>query len=229
MPIENVVYFDEKNAYKISKYLDGARPVNVNNEIEIKKSLEAYKKLHSCGVEVSGSCDIIDMIYKYLDIIRDKKMLVPYEDFDEVLNKAKIIKDYINNIKRVKVICHGAPNPNNILYANGEIVLIDFEYGGMADPISDIALFATFLKLDIENAYGLYQIYKSLKIVDENNVNVLPDDDKVVKKLLVAYMALGGFYNALWSIVRGSTSGADYGTLGMDGYRTFKNCFKELK
>ena len=228
VPIEEVVYFDELNAYKISKYIDGGRPIDINSEKEIKKSLEAYKKLHTCDVKVSGSCDIIDMIYKYLDIIRSKNMTVPYEDFDEVLDKAKVIKEYIDNVKRVKVVCHGAPNPNNILYAKGEVILIDFEYGGMADPISDIALFATFLKMDIDKAYNLYEIYKSIEITDENIINFLPDDDKLAEKLFVAYMALGGFYNALWSIVRGSTSGADYGTIGMDGYRTFKNCYKKF-
>ena len=36
---EEVVYFDKNAGYKISKYLHGARPLNVNDENEIKNSI----------------------------------------------------------------------------------------------------------------------------------------------------------------------------------------------
>ena len=40
---EEVVYFDKNAGYKISKYLHGARPLNVNDENELKKCMALYK------------------------------------------------------------------------------------------------------------------------------------------------------------------------------------------
>lgn len=228
VPTEEVVHFNVKNGYKISKYIKSSRVIDINNESELKMCMKAYKKLHTCGVKVSSSCGIIDMIYKYLDIIRKNNMTIPYEDFDEVIDKAKEIKDYINSNKRIQVICHGSPFPNNIMYENGKCILIDFEYGGMADPISDIAMFCTYLKFDLKKILTLFNIYKEIKIESTYAKSIVPTNDKLAQKLFISYMALGGLYNAVWSIVRGGSSGADYGTLGMDGYRTFKNCYKSF-
>lgn len=222
---EEVVHFDTKNGYKIAKYIKPIHSINTKNWDDLRKCMAIYKKLHTSGVEVDGSCDIIYMIKQYLSIIKKNDIKIPYEDFDQMLCKARDIKEFIESEKRPKTICHGDPNPQNILVLKDGLKLIEFEYGGMADPISDIALFGAYEKFDTKKTYELYKIYKECEIEGKKNYkNIIPKDDDIAKKLLVSYMALAGFYNALWAIVRGELSNADYGTFGMDGYRTFKNC-----
>lgn len=222
---EEVVYFDENTGYKISKFISGARLVDINSVEDLKKCMALYAKFHTFGIKVDASCDIIDKIEEYLKIIRDRDIVVPYEDFDLILEEAKKVKAIIEKENRPKTLCHGDPNPNNVLITNGGIKMIDFEYAGMADPISDIALFGDYVKFDVDKTFDLYKMYK--ESFDKAN-EIIPEDDKLAKRLITSYMALGGLYNALWVVVRNALSGADYGVFGMAGYRMFKNCYSKL-
>ena len=102
--------------------------------------------------------------------------------------------------------------------------LIDFEYGGMADQISDIALFGVYVGFDEEKTFELYKMYKKAK----GKNSFLPKSDKEARTLIDYYMMLSGFYNAVWAIVRGALGDADYGTFGMNGYRAFKNLVMKI-
>ena len=186
--------------------------------------MAVYKKLHTSGVKVRGSCDMIDMIDRYYKVIKTNDILIPYEDFDIVLDRAREIKKYIEKQSRPRTICHGDPNPDNILVTDDGLKLTDFEYGGMADPLSDIALFGVYVGFDEEKVFKLYEMYK-----DAEGKNIfLPKSDNEAKKLIALYMALGGLYNAIWDIVRVARDDVDYGTFGMAGYRAFKNYSKKI-
>lgn len=214
---EEVVFFDKNTGYKIAKYFDDSHTVDITKDNELFDCMKLYKKLHSISVQVTASCDIIDKIDEYLDIIQNKNVNVPYEDFETALTNVNILKKYVKGLKRPKALCHGDPNPGNVLYTKKGLKLIDFEYAGMADPLSEIALFGNYVDFDIDKTLKLYDMY------EDGNVN---DKDK---KLVVVYMALGGLYNTLWAIVREALGGSDYGTYGMRNYRMFKTCFNYLK
>jgi len=96
----------------------------------------------------------------------------------------------------------------------------------MADPLSDLALFATYNEYGKDEAFALYEEYKKTFDNDLKN-KILPSDDKA-RTLMISYMALAGFYNALWSVVREMVGNAEYGAFGLNGYRVFKNCFAIL-
>ena len=225
---EEVIYFDKDKGYKISKYLNGARPLNINDENELKKCMALYKKIHLLDVKVDASCDIIDKVKEYLNIIKEKNIYVPYEDFDTVIENAKIIGNYLDKVDNVKTLTHGDPNPNNVLAVGNELKMIDFEYGGMANPLSDIALFGDYVEFDIDKTFELYKMYKDAN-VGKDDSKIIPKDDATAKKMIISYMALGGLYNAVWTMVRCAMGDVDFGEFGMSGYRAFKNCYKEFE
>ena len=224
---EEIIYFDKNTGYKISKYLKGARPLDINNEDELKRCMALYKKFHLLGVKVDADCSIADKIKEYLGIIKEKDIYVPYEDFDEVIDSARKIKEYLDKVDTVRTLCHGDPNPNNVLVVGDELKMIDFEYGGMANPLSDIALFGVYVGFDIDKTFKLYEMYKDAKI-DRDDSSIIPKDDATAKKMIISYMALGGLYNAVWTMVRCAMGDVDFGEFGMAGYRAFKNCNKLL-
>lgn len=225
---EEVVYFDKNSGYKISKFFENARNLNINDEEELRRCMALYKKFHLLGIEVKANCSIADKVAEYIDIIKNKNIYVPYEDFDEVVNAAKDIKKYLDEVDTVKTLTHGDPNPNNILVVGNELKMIDFEYGGMANPLSDIALFGVYVGFDIDKTFDLYKMYKDAR-VDKDDKMIIPKDDVTAKKMIIAYMALGGLYNAVWTIVRSAMGDVDFGEFGMAGYRAFKNCYKVFK
>ena len=223
---EEVIYFDKAKGYKISKSFVGARPINIEDESELGNAMALYRKFHTLGIKVSASNNIVDMINEYLDIINKKEIVVPYEDFDEVLLNVRKIEKYIVSQNRPNTICHGDANPGNVLITKDGYRLIDFEYGGMGDPLSDVALFAAFVQFDENKTYKLYEMYRDSE--NEDPLGIIPKSDEDARTLLFSYMALSGFYNAIWAIVRGALSDADYGTYGMDGYRLFKKYLTKI-
>ena len=224
---EDIIYFDKNTGYKISKYLHGARPLNINDENELKKCMALYKKFHLLDIKVDASCDIVDKVKEYLDIIKEKNIYVPYEDFDAVIENAKKIENYLNKYDNVKTISHGDANPNNVLVVGDDLKMIDFEYGGMANPLSDIALFGDYVGFDIDKTFELYKMYKDAN-VGKDDSKIIPKDDETAKKMIISYMALGGLYNAVWTMVRCAMGDVDFGEFGMAGYRAFKNCYKSF-
>ena len=71
----------------------------------------------------------------------------------------------------------------------------------------------------------------SMKIIEkptkkEYSLKILPKDDETARKMIIAFMALGGLYNAVWTIVRCAMGDVDFGEFGMAGYRAFKHCYK---
>lgn len=221
---EEVIYFDKKTGYKISKSIKNARNLNIENKKELEKCMALYRKFHSLGIKVKATCNMTTKIDEYLNIIKEKNIIVPYEDFDKIVKEEQEIKKKLSKMKRPETLCHGDPNPYNVLVTKDSMKLIDFEYGGMADPISDIALFGVYVGFDEEKTFELYKMYKKAK----GKSNFLPKSDKEAETLISYYMVLSGFYNAVWAIVRGALGDADYGTFGMNGYRAFKNLITKI-
>lgn len=228
---EDIIFLDKNSGYKVSKYIDDSRPLDINDDSELKACMALYRRFHSFGIKVSQSSDIVEKINEYLSIIKDKDVYVPYEDFDKILLNEKKIADMIKNEDRPFTLCHGDPNPNNVLVTKSGLKLIDFEYAGMADPLSDIALFGVYVGFDIEKTLMLYKMYKESSVGTNSTspLQIIPHDDNLAHILIISYMALGGLYNAVWAMVRTALGGADYGEFGMKGYRNFKNCYSALQ
>ncbi|MBP3201662.1 MAG: NTP transferase domain-containing protein [Lachnospiraceae bacterium] len=224
---EDIIYFDKRTGYKISKYFNDARVLNENNVDEMKKCMALYKKFHLLNIKVDADCSIIKKLDEYISIIKEKNIYVPYEDFEEVIDSAKKIKNYLDSVDTVKTLTHGDPNPNNILIVGNELKMIDFEYGGMANPLSDIALFGDYVRFDVDKTFELYKMYKEADVgVDDSAI--IPKSDEVALKMITSFMALGGLYNAVWTIVRCAMGDVDFGEFGMVGYRAFKSCYSKI-
>ena len=221
---EEVVYFDDVKGYKISKAFINSRVINIENVNELQNAMALYRRFHTLDIKVSKSNSIIDMIREYLQIIKNKNIVVLYEDFYEVVDKIKKVEEYIQGEVRPRTVCHGDPNPGNVLITSDGYKIIDFEYAGMGDPISDIALFAAYVLYDEEKTFKLYEMYRDS--MDKDEIGIIPKSDVAAKKLLYSYMALSGFYAAIWAVVRDAMSYTDNSNYGMNGYRLCKNYLK---
>lgn len=222
---EKVVYYEKTTGYKIAEYLRNARIIDINNENELKTAMTLYEKFHSLDIKVSASCDIIEKNEENEKIIRDKKIDIPFEDFRTIKKDLDKIKDKLLVFKRPRTLTHGDANPGNILFTDLGIKLIDFEYAGMADPISDIALLSVYVHFTPEKCLKLYKYYKD---VDPHNKN-LPKSDDEAKELLAYYMALAGLWNVYWAIVMAATTGNDYGMYAMTHYQDMKKNIDYIK
>ena len=224
---EDLLAFDKNTGYKISKYIKNAKLVNVNNISELKNTMKLYKQFHNLNIKVKPTASLKKMINSYLNIIQKKNIDVLYVDFADSIKKVKQIFKLIDKYDRIEVLTHGDPNPQNVLITKEGYKLIDFEYAGMADPLCDISLFATYVDFDIEKSFKLLEYY--LESVGSNEIILYNCDENSLKNLFVCYMTLGSFYDCLWAICRSALSNTDYGYFNMKKYRNFKMFYEYLK
>ena len=215
---ENILYIDE-DGYKISEYLYDTRYVDPKNDDDLKRLVKLYKKLHNSKIKVSFRNDPEFLIDKYMTLMKDRNVPPLYQDFDEAFKNEKKVEKFINKKKRDKVFTHGDTNIGNALLSNVDKKydkLIDFEYAGMSDPLTDLALFSVYQKYTFDEAFNFLKIYEE-KITES------------LKNIFVSYLALYGFYLAIWARVRDTEGNEDSGALGIESYHYFKEALKYLK
>lgn len=215
---ENVLYIDNKG-YKISEYIEDSRFPDTKNNDDQKRIIKLLKKFHSLKIKVNVKNDALTMIDRHLTIMKQKNVPALYQDFDESLNEIKKIEKILKKIKRPVTITHGDTNRENFLLNKSDNIkedkIIDFEYAGMSDPLTDLALFCVYQDFSIDESIEF------LKLYEEKITNNL-------KKVYICYLALYGFYVALWARVRDEEGDIDSGTLGIDSYHYFKKILRYL-
>jgi thiamine kinase-like enzyme len=96
------------------------------------------------------------------------------------------------------------------------MMLIDWEYAGMADPLIDVAMFAIYAyysRQEIDTLLEIYLLRKATK-------------DEIMRVYLLA--ALGGFCWSVWTEYNQSL-GVEFGDYGMKMYRYAKDFYKYVQ
>lgn len=158
---EKVVYFDENNGTKISKFIHNTRKYKEEptNE-QIIFVAKALKKLHSSNIKVPFG---YQMFYRFNFY---KKELSSNDYIDE-----KYEKQIVKNVQKIfakdkMVLCHNDLVQNNLLFKLNNVSLIDWEYGGMNNPYFDLASFISENNLNEEQKELFLSKYFGAKLND---------------------------------------------------------------
>ncbi|MGP1359455.1 phosphotransferase [Campylobacter sp.] len=168
------VYFDENSGIKITKFLKDAetlKPNTIKNHIE-NISKELYK-LHTSDVKFKNNFDPFIKLKEYLNLIKKENLYIFENDLKKALNIFNELKELLFDINQSKYgknlflrPTHGDLVAENILFDNGRIYIIDWEYSGLNDPMWDIAslfLENNFTKEDEKRFFDSYAIDKQDK------------------------------------------------------------------
>lgn len=141
-------YFNIKNGYKISEYVEGI-PMH---ELDVKpydKVTTLLKRLHT-STKFDNDYDPI-------------KRLSYYESINETDNplydalKEQWLSIYNSILKHVPLVpCHGDAQPSNFVVGEECLYLVDWEFAGNNDPIYDIACFGN---ANFKDALALLKVY----------------------------------------------------------------------
>lgn len=142
---EKIVYFNEDNGVKISKFVHNARQYKETptNE-QIGFVAKTIKKLHNSEIKVPFGYQMFYRLSVY------KKELFE----DEYIN-FKYEKSIIKEVQKIfakdkMVLCHNDLVQNNLLFKFNSLVIIDWEYAGMNNPYFDLASFISENNLNAE-------------------------------------------------------------------------------
>lgn len=119
----------------ITPFID-AQPVNLHNAQDLKKVVEMLRQLHTSQLQVSFKRTIEEIILSYLLELEKLEISIPAAYQNLILNRPHACSD-------IFVPCHLDMQSTNVLNDGSRLWLIDWEYGGMSDPLLDLASIAS--------------------------------------------------------------------------------------
>jgi hypothetical protein len=88
----------------------------------------------------------------------------------------EIVINILNGIPQKSHLCHGDPNPNNMLMRNGELVMIDWMNASSGNPETDIAEYIIMIKYAILPSDTPKTVVKNFDLVREKIIKVFMDE-----------------------------------------------------
>ncbi len=150
-----VIFFDTKTGYKISKYIEGDCLTALNVSDYYTKVANLLHRLHDSSIKASNDYLPFERLEKYESFVKE---LGFKEDRSAYLNTKNEFLTYRKFLEDDRLtITHGDSQTDNmILDENGKLFLLDWEFTGNNYAFYDIACFGD---KDFDNALKLLEIY----------------------------------------------------------------------
>lgn len=144
------VFFDVDSGDKAAKFVKGTVLTQLDFKPHLKSVADTLKKLHGSSLKPASDYGLIDRLNLYETFIDEKKDL--YLDL-----KAKWINIYTSERTDLpKVFCHNDAQRSNMVVADNQLYLLDWEYAGLNEFYYDIASFGN---VHFEDALELLDVY----------------------------------------------------------------------
>lgn len=213
---DEVVYFNADSGVKITKFYPDVRTADPFSDKELGQCMKQLRKIHEKEITVDHYFNIDDMIHSYTSLAEEIDA-IRFSDIDEVKIKMEKLLKFRDELNIPEILCHGDFAHINVLMLNdGSARIIDWEFGGMADPIMDISMYAIFAQFDKERIDLSLRLYLDREPFEEEWAR------------LYLYVALGGFLWCMWSEYK-QALGQEFGEYPLIMYRYMKDYYKLLE
>lgn len=155
---DKVIYLNAMTGTKISEFIEDSTLLDLDSEEDIAMALAAVRHLHTCGIKTTHNFDFRETISYYEDICHNSEV----EFFSSYFTyKSQILHllDKISTLCVPTAFCHIDFIPDNCMIKDGRVILIDWEYAGMQDPLVDIAMFSIAGDFDKARSDRLLTLY----------------------------------------------------------------------
>ena len=141
------IYEDQRQGWKISRFVSNARPLDPHDHVQLKRAMEMCRKLHESGATLSRSFDFVEEGLGYERLLAERGP-IEIPGYNELKEKVLQLKELAEKDGFPRCVSH-----NDFFYLNflideqDEYSLIDWEYAGMSDEASDYGTFAVCCEL----------------------------------------------------------------------------------
>ena len=209
-----ICYISPRNGYKITEFLENARVCDAFSKEDVKKCMHYLKGVHQKHLCVQHDFDLFQKIEQYESYWKGQESI--YRDYRETKEKIYELKRFIDHQEKEYTLTHIDAVPDNFLFVNDRIYLIDWEYAGMQDPHVDIAMFAIYAMYDREHIEELIDFYFE---------NMCPD---IVRTKIYCYIAVCGLLWSNWCEYK-RICGVEFGEYSLKQYRYAKEYYEIAK
>jgi thiamine kinase-like enzyme len=166
-----------------------AKSVDLHKIEKLSQAIELLKKFHNCNEKLSFTATPEDIIGFYLKQIEKLQITLTQRQTQLIEARPRPIIDQL-------VPCHMDLKGDNLLDDGKRLWLIDWEYGGMSDPLFDLAQLAP------ANAFTEDELLIALEIYS-------PQPSEELKLRFRQFRILADLRIALWCVIQSHTSTLD--------------------
>lgn len=154
---DKLVYINPLNGYKITEYIFDSRTCDAKNIDDVKACMDTLKRFHNLNLKVSHEFDLFGQIEFYETLRNGEKSV--FDDYEVTKKNIYELKKYIDSQPKSYTLTHIDAIPDNFLFYEDKVKMIDWEYASMQDPHVDIAMFAIYSYYDRKEVDTLIDLY----------------------------------------------------------------------
>jgi thiamine kinase-like enzyme len=144
-----VLYFDAGDGVMLCRYIESA---TMNAERfgdlgAVARAARAFRRMHEWTEAFESRFDLFQKMDEYLALLRDLKAPVP-EGYARAQAEAAAVRTALARNPAQLAPCHCDPLAENFLDTGTRMVIVDWEYSGMNDPMWDLG------DLSVEAGFG---------------------------------------------------------------------------
>lgn len=207
-----LLYFNAETGVKLAKLIPNAETLNpktAKRSDNMILTANILKKLHSSDIVMNNVFNVFEKVEHYEGLL-NKVNGSNFDDYVEVKSKIMQLKDMYKAMDVALAPCHNDTVPENFVKSGEDkVYLIDWEYGGMNDPMWDIAAHSLECDFSLEDE-ELFLSYYFNGSVEES-----------YKERILMNKIFQDFLWSIWTKIKEST-GSDFGTYGIDRYHRAK-------
>lgn len=211
-----VCYFNMENGMKLTREVPNSKPLtklSTLDEALYEKVARIFKCLHQASDKMPHAFRLFELMQSYEELAIAANANF-YKEFDQVKAYIALLQARFTDMPVTYAPCHIDPARSNILLNHeGTVYLIDWEYGGMFDPLWDIAAFSLEADLRPDEESIFFQYYFEKGMTEEEQERIL------LHKIFQDYLW------SIWTLFK-EEQGDEF---GLYGHRRFSRAKEQIR
>ena len=144
-----VLHFDSGDGVMLCRYIDGATMdgARFRDLGAVARAARAFRRMHDWPEAFQARFDLFEKMDEYLALLRKLDAPVP-EGYEAAQREAEAVRAALARKPAPLAPCHCDPLAENFLDTGTRMVIVDWEYSGMNDPMWDLG------DLSVEAGFG---------------------------------------------------------------------------
>lgn len=190
---DSFLYIDEKEGWKVSRYIEETHVMNCHDKTEVSGALAMLRKLHDANLHSEYDFHIWERILELREQLTspDKE---DFEDFEELHQLIASVKEQVSREVGRSCLCHcGCSASNFLVDRNGKLYLTDWQHAGNDEPALDVGNFICSSDYTMKETVAVLEEYLQHPPTKEE------------RGYYLGYAAMAAYYWYLWALYQETT------------------------
>ncbi|HXV22721.1 MAG TPA: choline/ethanolamine kinase family protein [Alphaproteobacteria bacterium] len=186
-----ILYFDAADGVMLCRFVEGATmdTARFRDLGAVARAARAFRRMHDWLQPFLTRFDLFEKMDEYLALLRTLRAPTP-EGYERAQQEAGAVRAVLARNPPALAPCHCDPLAENFLDDGSRMVIVDWEYSGMNDPMWDLG------DLSVEAAFGPEQDAAMLEAY------FLGPPPAEAEARMVLYKAMCDLLWTLWGVIQ---------------------------